>query len=283
MSQKATLSSASPKPTEGLTPPLKWAGGKRWLVPHLAPLFQAHQQQHPTSKLIEPFCGGLAVGLGLHPEQALLNDTNPYLINLYQQIQKNGLPITCDFENDEAAYYSIRNAFNDSIKQKTALNKQAKACAEWFYYLNRTGYNGLCRFNQKGLYNVPFGQYKTINYSTDFKSHQGAMASWTFTCGDFEALTDIQPTDWLYADPPYDVPFTTYSAGGFSWDDQERLAKWLSKQPCTVVTSNQATDRILKLYEALGFHIQLLDAPRRIAASGDRTPAKEMLAIKQPC
>lgn len=251
-------------------------------MPHLAPLFQAHQQQHPTGKLIEPFCGGLAVGLGLHPKQALLNDTNPYLINVYQQIQKNGLPLTHDFENIEDAYYAVRDAFNKSIEQKIALKKQAKTCAEQFYYLNRTGYNGLCRFNQKGLYNVPFGQYNTINYATDFKAHQHAMTSWKFTCGDFSQIIDIQPADFLYADPPYDVPFTTYSAGGFTWDDQERLAQWLSQQPCTVVTSNQATERIIQLYESLDFELTYLDAPRRIAANGDRKSAREMLAIKHP-
>jgi DNA adenine methylase len=84
----------------------------------------------------------------------------------------------------------------------------------------------------------------------------------------------------VYADPPYDVEFTTYSAGGFSWDDQKRTARFLAAHPGPVVISNQATPRIIELYEELGFELNYLDAPRRISCTGDRTAAREVLAIK---
>jgi DNA adenine methylase len=74
--------SAAPRPS--LKPPLKWAGGKRWQVPHLRPLWQPHAHR----RLVEPFCGGLAVALGLLPSRALLNDANPHLINFYRWLQK---------------------------------------------------------------------------------------------------------------------------------------------------------------------------------------------------
>jgi DNA adenine methylase len=77
-----------------------------------------------------------------------------------------------------------------------------------------------------------------------------------------------------------DVPFTHYAGEAFTWPDQERLAGWLSQHPGPVVASNQATDRILRLFEGAGFRIEILDAPRRIACTGDRTPAPEMLAMK---
>ncbi|CAG0971204.1 partial Modification methylase DpnIIA, partial [Anaerolineae bacterium] len=71
-----------------LKPPLKWAGGKRWLVPRLQLLWEVHLKQYPEARLVEPFCGGLAVTLGLQPERALLNDINPHLINFYRWLQK---------------------------------------------------------------------------------------------------------------------------------------------------------------------------------------------------
>ena len=105
------------------------------------------------------------------------------------------------------------------------------------------------------------------------------FANWTFRCGDFEKL-ELRSDDFIYADPPYDVEFTEYSQGGFSWDDQVRAAEWLAKHPGPVVLSNQATKRIVRLYKRLGFSIRYLKAPRLISCTGDRTPAKEVLATK---
>jgi DNA adenine methylase len=84
----------------------------------------------------------------------------------------------------------------------------------------------------------------------------------------------------VYADPPYDVEFTAYSKGGFSWKDQERSASWLANHRGPVVLVNQATPRIERLYRKLGFQVRFLDAPRRISCTGDRTPAREILGIR---
>lgn len=105
------------------------------------------------------------------------------------------------------------------------------------------------------------------------------MKNWEFSCADLNALS-IEPADFVYADPPYDVEFTTYSTGGFSWDDQVRTAEWLVAHAGPVVLSNQATTRIVELYEKLGFRINYLDGPRRISCTGDRTAAREVLAVK---
>jgi len=153
------------------------------------------------------------------------------------------------------------------------------AAAGLFYYLNRSGYNGLCRFNQRGGFNVPFGRYARIAYTRDFAPYQAALVGWQFCCGDFATLP-LQPSDFIYADPPYDVVFTSYSPGGFGWADQERLAVWLAAQPGPVVASNQATPRVLALYRDLGFAVQVIAAPRRISCTGDRTPAGELLATR---
>jgi DNA adenine methylase len=250
---------------------LKWAGGKRWQVPHLLPLWTPYQDR----RLVEPFGGGLAVTIGLRPERALLNDVNPHLMNFYTWL-KRGLVTRVPMRNDERTYYRYRDRFNELLTEKASDTAET---ATLFYYLNRTGYNGLCRFNQSGLFNVPFGRYKRIGYVTDFRAYRGLFADWTFTSRDFEALP-VKSTDFIYADPPYDVEFTHYSKGGFSWDDQVRAAEWLARHPGPVVLSNQATKRIVALYKHLGFSLRYLQAPRMINCTGDRTPVREVLAIK---
>ncbi len=252
-----------------LLPPLKWVGGKRWLVPHLKALWEPHRHR----RLVEPFCGGLAVALGLAPERALLNDINPHLINFYRWLQR-GLIIDMEMRNEADLYYHHRARFNRLLKEGKGHTREA---AMLFYYLNRTGYNGLCRFNRRGEFNVPFGRHTRISYRRDFTPYVAALSRWEFTCMDFANLA-LEEGDFIYADPPYDVPFRRYSRQGFSWEDQVRLAEWLARHPGPVVASNQATERILALYQGLGFHITLLNAPRRISCTGDRRPAKEMLA-----
>lgn len=254
-----------------LKPPLKWAGGKRWLVPRLRDLWASHSHR----MLVEPFVGGMSVALGLMPRRALLNDANPHLINFYRWLQR-GLVVEKDLKNDEGIYYLYRARFNELTELGASDSQES---AELFYYLNRTGFNGLCRFNKSGGFNVPVGRYKKINYTYDFRDYAHTIKRWQFTSLDFEDI-EPEPDSFVYADPPYDVEFTSYSAGGFSWEDQVRLAYWLVLYPGVVVVSNQATDRILDLYGGLGFDIDLLDAPRRISCNGDRTPAREMLATR---
>ncbi|HUB05958.1 MAG TPA: Dam family site-specific DNA-(adenine-N6)-methyltransferase [Myxococcales bacterium] len=272
MEASVALECRSPEPLPDLVrPPLKWAGGKRWQLPLLRPIWDAHRAR----RLVEPFCGGLAVALGLQPARALLNDVNPHLVNFYRWLQR-GLRPSLPMENSEALYYRHRDRFNALLGAGKASTREA---AELFYYLNRTGYNGLCRFNASGGFNVPFGRYAAIRYRTDFEVYRTAFAGWAFACGDL-ADVPLHRGDFVYADPPYDVPFTTYSKGGFDWDDQVRTAERLARHPGPVVLSNQATDRIVQLYRRLGFTLRLVEAPRRISCNGDRRPAVEVIAVR---
>ncbi len=255
-----------------LRPPLKWAGGKRWLVSELVKIFS----QYKKRRLVEPFSGGLSVALGLEPKSALLNDSNTELINFYKALRA-GLVIKSSMKNSRREYLQARTRFNRLVKAADA--KSAKERASLFYYLNRTGFNGLCRFNSAGEFNVPFGKYERINYLYDFRGYKNTFKEWEFVCGDFSSLK-VKKNDFLYVDPPYDVEFTKYSKGDFKWEDQIRLVKWLATQRCPIVASNQATPRILKLYRSHGFKVRTLPAPRRISCTGDRTPALEMLATK---
>lgn len=263
------MPAADPETT--LAPPLKWAGGKRWQVPHLRAFWESESRR----RLVEPFAGGLAVTLGLMPEKALLNDTNEHLVNFYRWLQV-GLSIDIPLENSEKLFYRHRARFNALVATEQADTPEAAAL---FYYLNRTGFNGLCRFNARGEFNVPFGQYKKIIYRRDFTAYREVLESWTFSQGDFESIV-LRATDFIYADPPYDVEFTKYSKGGFSWDDQVRTAEWLAKHKGPVVLVNQSTPRIEQLYRRLNFKVRFLDAPRRISCTGDRTPAKEILGTR---
>lgn len=271
MAKQATIGAIKGRDARPLTPPLKWAGGKRWLVPHLEPLWRTHQER----RYVEPFCGGLAVALGLKPGHALLNDLNPHLINFYAQLRR-GLSLEIEARYDKQLFYAHRTRFNELIRSSRGRSPES---AQLFYYLNRTCFNGLCRFNLRGEFNVPFGRYASVNYATDFYAYRKLFRGWSFTNKDLEQLL-IEREDFIYADPPYDVEFTTYSAGGFSWDDQVRTAEWLAKHKGPVLLSNQATARIVKLYRRLGFKLKFLDAPRRISCNGNRQTAREVLAVR---
>ena len=204
-----------------------------------------------------------------------MNDANPHLINFYRWLQR-GLRIELTMENREELFYASRDRFNTLLSHGQDDGVEA---AGLFYYLNRTGFNGLCRFNQSGLFNVPFGRYARIRYTRDFSEYRDALARWTFTSTDIESVP-IDDEDFIYADPPYDVEFTQYARARFTWADQERTAVWLAHHRGPVVLVNQATRRVEALYRKLGYRLRFLTAPRRINNTGDRTPAREILATR---
>lgn len=252
------------KPT---APPLKWAGGKRWLLPQLAERLPKYE------RFVEPCMGSLSVTLGLAPDKALVNDINPHLTNFYQQIQK-GLHFNLPYGHDEAEYYQARDRFNECIQGGQMATPEM---AQLFYYLNRTGFNGLCRFNKSGLFNVPFGRYKSIRYRENFDDITEALRGVDIQQGDFSELA-YRDGDFIFVDPPYDAPFTSYSAGGFDWSDQVRLAELYAQLGLPAVICNQATARAVDLYTDLGYRVETHEAPRRISSSGDRSEVLEVLA-----
>lgn len=254
-----------------MKPPLKWAGGKRWQLPYLQRIWDKHTDR----RLVEPFCGGMAIALGLNPQQVLANDINSHLINFYRWLKK-GLRCHIEMRNEKTLFYEHRDRFNSLIRTKKIHTREA---ASLFYYLNRTGYNGLCRFNKAGQFNVPFGRYKTITYMNDFLDYRSTLKQWDFLNEDFTDL-ELHESDFVYADPPYDVDFTTYATGGFSWEDQIRTAECFAVHKGPVILVNQSTPRIKTLYRGLGYTLQFVDAPRRINATGDRTPSREVIAYR---
>ncbi len=257
-------------------PVLKWAGGKRWLIEELRKFFE------PNRRLVDPFVGGMSVPLGLEAKRALISDVNPHVMNLHMHL-KTGMVKDekfnhIEFRHDQDVFYRNRELFNTLADTRQFWTTDG---ALLFYYLNRSCYNGLCRFNRRGLFNTPFGKYTTVNYETSFLQHRDAMKDWTLMCGDFESLP-LDPEDFIYADPPYDVEFTSFAQRDFTWSDQERLAAWLARHKGPAMASNQATARIIELYRRYGFEVYQLPGPRTISSTGDRTPAQEILAVKRP-
>lgn len=254
-----------------VSPILKWAGGKRWFVDRIKPMWK----YSGADRLVEPFCGGMAITLGILPQRVLLNDINSHLINFYIWVKK-GLLFSIEMNNDKELYYEHRTEFNKLISNGGANSKTA---AEYFYFLNKTCYNGLSRFNLRGEFNVPFGKYNSINYADDLLVYKQTLSKWHFSSRAFQCL-EVEDTDFIFADPPYDISFTKYSKYSFGWQEQELLIEWLEKHKGPVIITNHATERILKLYKFHNYKTYIIEGPRRISANGNRQPASVVVAIK---
>lgn len=272
-------------------PVLKYPGCKRSLIEMLRPLWQPHQHR----RLVDLTVGSAAIPLGLCPKAALCNDLNPHVVNLHQQLQR-GLKRTIEMQNERAFYLYQRGRLNEMIASGQYWNAET---AQLLYYVNRTCFNGVMRFNRDGFFNVGFGMYKTIKYLEDFTPWQIAYRDWQFCHGDFQDIP-LAPDDFVVADPPYDSQqetgqlsllgdefaalkgngFTGYSGQEFAWADQVRLANHLAQHPGPVLLFNAKTPRIQALYEGLGFKISVYRAKRSVSCTGDRTPVDEILATR---
>lgn len=263
-----------------IKPFLKWAGNKYPLIKRIKSALPK------ANRLIEPFVGSGAVFLNTDYPEYLLTDTNKDLIALYQYLQKEGIEFIDYVEswffnrNNREAYTEIRTLFNETfdMRLKSAL----------FIYLNRHGYNGLCRYNLKGCYNVPFGSYKKPYFpkAEMLGFHQKSQKA-IFKNLDFNnAMDTARIGDVFYCDPPY-IPlsktanFTHYSYNRFGHEEHIELAQraeFLATQGITVVISNHKTPFVEKLYT----HAKLrhFKVQRTISCQGHkRGKANEVLAI----
>ena len=128
---------------------------------------------------------------------------------------------------------------------------------------------------------MPFGRFKAPAYRREFEDLRAALAGWEFVCGDFADLETVT-SDFIYADPPYDGPFTAYSAGGFDWAGQERLAGVARGPRGAGGGIDSGTPRIIELYERHDFTIERVSGPRSISRDGGgRQPAPEILGPRE--
>tara|TARA_B100000575_G_scaffold285310_1_gene280440 strand:- start:961 stop:1770 length:810 start_codon:yes stop_codon:yes gene_type:complete len=245
-------------------PFLKWAGGKRQLLPflreHLPVEFGTYH---------EPFIGGGALFFDTAPEQAVIADYNLRLVRTYRAVR----------DNPDAVIERLKNYPNDK-EFFLALRAQDIDCASddelaaWMIYLNRTGFNGLYRVNRKGGFNVPFGRYKNpkICDADNLYGVAKRLESVEILHADFRSVEDrARPGDFVYFDPPY-VPasntasFTAYTKNGFGLDDQAELrdlARRLKDKGVAVLLSNSSVPEVHALY-AEGFETIEIFANRAI-------------------
>lgn len=260
-------------------PFLKWPGGKYRLVSFL----KTHLPQNGC--LIEPFVGAGALFLNTTHTQVVLNDINADLINLYKQLKahpekfiREAKRFFVNKNNNKQVYYRFRTRFNEcqDIWERSLL----------FLYLNRHGYNGLCRYNLKGLYNVPFGDYKRPYFPhEELEAFTARMRHASLSCESYASLLNKYLTKSqlnglvFYCDPPYaplstTANFTGYAAHPFTLEDQKSLAtlaRALAKKGATVLISNHDTPFTRDIYQ--GAKLNRLEVTRTISCQG-RTRSK---------
>lgn len=203
---------------------------------------------------VDPFCGGLAVPLYIMPEDAWLNDANVHLINFYNHIIKYGEMRDFGDEATEEEYYKKRAQFNQNIKDNILTGEEM---AELFYYLNKTCYGGISRYNNSGFFNAPYGKNAVPYYVQNFYYEQKTLQGWKVTSLNYmDVLEEVDENDFLFIDPPYDEVFNKYIKRDFNWDDQVKLATLLSKLPNPIIATNSTSDRIIDLYKSLGFDVR---------------------------
>lgn len=236
-------------------PFLKWAGGKRRLIPDLI----SHIPRR-YGCYYEPFIGGGALLFSLQPSQASLSDSNEELINCYQTVRDAVEELIQDLRqhrNEADYFYSVRSW----DRQPNFWSRSPVQRASRVIFLNKTCYNGLFRVNSKGQFNAPFGRYKRPKIPDESVLRAASLylncANVTIRRADFEdTVAAAGPGDFVYFDPPYDpvsatASFTGYDRDGFGRSEQERLKRVvdrLTARGCHVMLSNARTDFIQHLY-----------------------------------
>ncbi len=260
-----------------ISPFLKWAGGKRWLVNwDILPVPDNYD------RYIEPFLGGGAVFFHLRPANSVLSDLNEELILLYRIIRDEPEELYRQMllhhkSHSKSYYYKMRNStkFDD-------LKKAAR-----FLYLNRTCWNGLYRVNLKGEFNVPIGTKSSVLFNTDdFVAISKVLRGAKLKCADFEEIIDdTKEGDFLFVDPPYTIKhnynnFLKYNEKIFSWDDQIRLKNVISnaaQRGVAIAVTNADHAAIRSLYEGFGEYLRLHRHSVLAADSAKRSASTEAL------
>jgi DNA adenine methylase len=265
--------------TQAPQPVLKWAGGKRRLVPDILAVLPLQVETY-----YEPFLGGGAVFFALAAQgrfrRAVLSDQNSDLVAVYLAVRddvEGVIDVLRGMPHSEQDYYRIRGS-----RPRTLVRRAAR-----IIYLNKTGYNGLYRVNRAGEYNVPFGRYARPNIcdADNLRAVARALQGVEIAVSDFEStVRGAQAGDAVYFDPPY-VPlsatssFTAYHREPFGWEEHLRLARVfaeLSERGVRVALSNSDTPETRQLYER--FECSLVQVRRPINSNAQgRGPVNELL------
>ena len=263
-------------------PILKWAGGKTQMLNDLLP-------KVPSSygRYIEPFFGGGAMFFALQPENAIIADSNPELINMYRQVAANVdevIQYLKKYENTSEMFYTVRE------QEWTQLPK-AEAAARTIF-LNRTCFNGLYRVNKQGKFNVPYGKYANPKICDEdgLKAASEALKKAEILCGDYLLVLDhyAQPGDFVFLDPPY-LPiseyadFKRYTKEQFYEEDHVELAKIimrLQERGCHIILTNSNHPLVHELYAP--FTIDVIQTKRHISCNGSTRKGEDVIVTIPP-
>lgn len=258
-----------------VAPFLKWVGGKRQIISAIFKHMPVDMEAH---NYVEPFIGGGAVLFNLQPKNALINDFNPELINVYQVIKDKPDELIKDLKghkNSADYFYKLRGIDRTVNFQKlTPVQKASRVI-----YLNKTCFNGLYRVNSAGEFNVPFGRYKNPNIVNEqtIRAVHSYLNSGNIQIknDDYEdILSELKSDSFVYLDPPYhpisqSSSFTGYIQGGWNEKDQIRLRKAcddLNRRGVKFLQSNSSSDFIKDQYKS--YNITTVKATRAINSNG---------------
>lgn len=259
-------------------PLVKWAGGKRQIIPGLKQLLPSKWGTY-----FEPFAGGAALLCDLYNagllKKGVLSDTNVSLMGLYNVVQTDPQSLIDElsaigYSNDRRSYLKARAEFNEKREKQ----KDAIRTAALFVYLNRHSYNGLWRVNRSGNHNVPFGNYDNprLPNARQIREFSDMLSVVRIFTSDFsEAIMGAKTGDFVYFDPPYSpvsktANFTTYTPQGFSDSDQEKLfnvCRELDRKGVQFMLSNSNTKKIREMFRA--FTSKTVAARRNINSKGN--------------
>ena len=225
-----------------LKPLIKWCGGKCDEIK----LFEKHIPLN-YDKYIELFVGGGALYFHLRPENAIINDTHKHLIDFYKAI-KNGfsndiIEYMNENKNEEETYYKIRDN-NEEINYIENAKK--------FYYIRKTCFRGMMRYNKKGNFNIPFGKYKSINYEDlKNKDYEELLKSCEIFNEDYKKILEENndENNFIFIDPPYDSNFKNYGFNDFTKENHIELAELFKKNKSKCLIIIGKTDFIVDLYK----------------------------------
>lgn len=247
---------------------LKYRGGKSREIPEILPFIPSGYNRY-----IEPFFGGGAMYFHLEPENALINDLNKPLIDFYLGVRDDYLNLRKELDrleteyarnrrifdeikalnpdervpdNNENLYYYIRDMYNGKIDGYSA--------AAVYFFINKTAYSGMIRYNKQGDFNVPYGRYKNFNTEIVNEEHSRLLQKAEIMCGDYQEVFKLcREDDFVFLDPPYDCVFSDYgnkeTKDGFNESEHRRLAEAYYRLPSRALMVIGLTDLTYELYK----------------------------------
>jgi DNA adenine methylase len=273
---------------------IKWAGGKGRVLEYLSP-YLLSTEYRKRNNFYEPFCGSMTVSFCVENANLILNDKNKYLINFFNEVKNrpekvvkkiNKLRTEYELAESQKDFYNeIRDKFNNhNLVEANSLTN-----ASYFWFLNKTGFNGMYRETKKGDYNIPFGQRDCPKASLRaFKAVSERLSNASLHSKDFSFICDmVKSQDAVYLDPPY-LPisetsnFSSYTKKGFNVEMHQKLAKYMSdmsEKGALIVMSNSNSLLTKEIYSGLkGFSTKVINVSRSISAkSSSRGKVEEVI------